>query len=61
MGIIKNEIPILELDTDQRAVLNPTHDDLNLKLPKKCVFAFLDNYIEEYAKKSDANRPPSWG
>ena len=57
MGIIKNEIPILEFDTEQRAVLNPTHDDLKLNLPKKCVFAFLGNYIEEYAKKSDANRP----
>ena len=50
MGIIKNEIPILEFDTEQQAVLNPTHDDLKLNLPRKCVFAFLGNYIEEYAK-----------
>lgn len=41
MAIIKNEIPILEFDTEQTAVLNPTHENLGLNLPKKCVFAFL--------------------
>lgn len=28
MAIIKNEIPILEFDTEQTAVLNPTHEIL---------------------------------
>ena len=42
MGIIKNEIPILEFDTEQGAVINPTYEKLNLNLPKKCVFAFLE-------------------
>lgn len=37
MAIIKNEIPILEFDTEQTAVLNPTHENLGLNLPKKCV------------------------
>lgn len=41
MGMIKNEIPILEFDTEQTAVISPVHENLNLKLPKKCVFAFL--------------------
>ena len=41
MAIIKNEIPILEFDTEQTAVLNPTHENLGLNLHKKCVFAFL--------------------
>ena len=41
MSIVKNELPILEFDTEQLAVLNPTHENLGLKLPKKCVFAFL--------------------
>lgn len=45
MGIIKNEIPILEFDTDREAVLNPTHDHFDLKLPEKCVFAFLGGYM----------------
>ena len=48
MAIIKNEIPILEFDTEQTAVLNPTHENLGLNLPKKCVFAFLGAYIDEY-------------
>ena len=54
MSIIKNEIPILEFDTDSIAVINPTHEKLDLKLPKKCVFAFLGEYISEYASKAEA-------
>ena len=46
MSIVKNELPILEFDTEQLAVLNPTHENLGLKLPKKCVFAFLGAYID---------------
>ena len=33
MSIIKNEIPILEFDIDRMAVINPTHEKLDLKLP----------------------------
>ena len=54
MSIIKNKIPILEFDTDRTAVINPTHEKLDLKLPKKCVFAFLGEYISEYARKAEA-------
>ena len=56
MSIIKNDIPILEFDTEQAAVINPTHENLNLKLPRKCVFAFLGSYIDEYAKNNAAKR-----
>ena len=56
MSIIKNEIPILEFDTEQTAVINPTHEKLDLKLPKKCVFAFLGEYIEEYASKTETRK-----
>ena len=52
MSITKNEIPILEFDFTQTAVVSPTHEQLDLKLPKKCVFAFLGSYIEEYAAKT---------
>lgn len=48
--IIKNEIPILEFDTDKTAVIMPTHENLNLNLPRKAVFAFLDEHIVKYAK-----------
>lgn len=51
MSILKHELPILEFDTDTTAVLAPTHENLNLKLPQKAVFAFLGDYIENYAKE----------
>ncbi|MBE6617840.1 MAG: phosphorylase [Ruminococcaceae bacterium] len=54
MSIIKHEIPILEFDTDKSAVIDPTHEKLGLKLPEKCVFAFLGEYIDEYAQKTDS-------
>ena len=54
MAIIKNTIPILEFDSEQMAVLNPTHENLDLNLPRKCVFAFLGAYIDEFASKTDS-------
>ena len=56
MAIIKNEIPILEFDTDEMAVINPVHENLDLVLPRKCVFAFLRAYIDEYASKTEARK-----
>ena len=54
MSIVKHEIPILEFDNDQEAVVSPTHEELDIQLPSKCVFAFLGNYIDEYAEKNGA-------
>lgn len=54
MSIQKNEIPILEFDDNPSAVINPNHEGLNLHLPEKCVFAFLGEYIDEYARKTGA-------
>ena len=56
MSIIRNEIPILEFDTEQTAVINPGHREIGLKLPKKCVFAFLGEYIDEYANKTETRK-----
>ena len=56
MSIKKNEIPILEFDTEQTAVIDPTHEKIDLKLPQKCVFAFLGEYIEEYASKTETRK-----
>lgn len=56
MSIFKNEIPILEFDTEQSAVINPTHENLEIELPPKCVFAFLGGYIDEYAGKNAARK-----
>ena len=54
MAIVRNEIPILEFDAEQAAVINPTHENLGLHLPRKCIFAFLGTHIEEYAAKNSA-------
>lgn len=40
VSIIKNEIPILEFDTDYQSVIMPNHEKLDLQLPRKAVFAF---------------------
>lgn len=49
LSILRHDIPILEFDTDTAAVITPTHEKLNLKLPQKAVFAFLGSYIDRYA------------
>lgn len=54
MAIMKNEIPILEYDTNPKAVIMPDHEDLRLHLPKKAVFAFLGSCIDDYAKEQNA-------
>ena len=56
MSIIRNEIPLLEFDSEQTAVLNPTHENLDLRLPKKCVFAYAEEYLDEYAGKTDTRK-----
>ena len=60
MGIIKNEIPILEFDTERVAVIEPTHEKIDVRLPRKCVFAFLGDYIDEYAHRTGARMVTSF-
>lgn len=40
--IHKHEIPILEFDDSPQAVIMPTHEDLDLDLPARCIYAFLE-------------------
>lgn len=54
MTLIKNEIPILEYDDNQMAVIMPNHANLKLELPEKCVFAFLEDEIDKFAEKNRA-------
>ena len=49
MALHKNAIPILEYDDCKTAVIMPTHQKLNIKLPEKAVFAFLGDIIDKYA------------
>ena len=51
MAVIKHEFPILEYDDSPKAVIQPDHEHLNLKLPPKAVFAFLGGCIGRYAKE----------
>ena len=51
--IVKNEFPILEYDTDKNAIIMPSHEGYNVKLPKKAVLAFLGDEIEKYAEANN--------
>jgi len=55
MPVIKNDIPILEFDTDPNAVIMPEHEQLGMHLPEKCVYAFLGSAIDKYAQSHEAN------
>lgn len=52
--IIKNEIPVLEYDDFSTEVIKPNHGCEELKLPEKCVFAFLGECVDEFATANDA-------
>ena len=54
--IHKHEIPILEFDENPQAVIMPTHEDLDLNLPSRCVYAFLGEEIERYANAIGAEK-----
>lgn len=54
MGIMKNDIPILEYDTNPIAVIMPNHEHIELRLPKKAVFVFLGSLVDTYAKEHHA-------
>lgn len=48
--IHKHDIPILEFDDNPRAVIMPTHEGIDVHLPEKCVYAFLEDEIDCFAK-----------
>lgn len=52
--IHKHAIPILEFDGNPQAVIMPNHEGLNLKLPKKCIYAFLEEEIDRFAQEVGA-------
>ena len=53
--IQKHAIPILEFDDNPQAVIMPDHEGLDLHLPKKCVYAFLGEEIDRYAREVGAD------
>ena len=52
--IRKHERPILEYDDASPEVLRPNHDAEDLHLPEKCVYAFLGDTIDQYARQVGA-------
>ena len=56
MGVIPCEIPLLEFDPEQTAVIGPDYEQLNLHLPRKCVFAFLGGCIDRCAHAAGARQ-----
>ncbi|MCR5295342.1 MAG: nucleoside phosphorylase [Lachnospiraceae bacterium] len=53
--IIRNEIPLLEYDDSSPEVIKPDLDCEGLKLPEKCLFAFLGDVVHDYAGKNGAD------
>ena len=54
MSITKNDIPILEFDSEKSAVIMPNHERINMKLPRKAVLAFLGSAVDHYAAAHQA-------
>ncbi len=51
MALFKNEIPILEFDTEQNAVLMPGHHS-DYKFPQKAVMLFMESEIDAFVTKN---------
>jgi len=58
--IHRHEIPILEFDDNPQAVIMPAHEGLDLHLPEKCIYAFLEDEIERFAKAVGAKQVASF-
>lgn len=52
--IQKHELPILEYDSGSEEVIKPNHGAEQLKLPEKCVYAFLGEAVDDYAFEAEA-------
>lgn len=61
MNIKKNDFPVLEYDYNPISLIMPRHEDLDIKLPEKCVFAFLGDLIDEFAIKKKSVRLATFG
>lgn len=48
MSLIKNDIPILEYDTNSKAVIMPRHST-NFHFPERAVMLFMETEIDDYA------------
>lgn len=52
MSLIKNDIPILEYDTNSKAVIMPGHS-ANFNFPERAVMLFMEKEIDDYAMSNE--------
>ena len=52
MAVFKNEIPILEFDTEQSAVIMPGHHS-DFNFPQKAVMLFMESEIDDFAAHNE--------
>lgn len=48
------DIALFEYDSEQSAVVDPKHEGFDLKLPEVCVFAFVGDTVDDFAKEYNA-------
>ena len=52
MSLIKNDYPILEYDTESKAIIMPGHST-DFHFPERAVMLFMDTEVEDYALEND--------
>ena len=52
MALVKNELPILEYDTEQKAVIMPGHHS-DFKFPERAVMLFMEPEIDDFVATNE--------
>ena len=52
MSLKKNDIPILEYDTNNKAIIMPEHST-NFHFPARAVMLFMEKEIDDYAMTNE--------
>ena len=52
MSLIKNDYPILEYDTESKAIIMPGHST-DFHFPERAVMLFMDTEVDHYALEND--------
>ena len=52
MGLIKNDIPILEYDTNDKAMIMPGHST-DFHFPERAVMLFMEQEIDDYVMANE--------
>lgn len=52
MALVKNELPILEYDTEQKAVIMPGHHS-DFKFPERAVMLFMEQEINDFVAENE--------